>query len=427
VIIEVTKRLVAFDEASMRIIRHNANGENGDGGLMPETHDMIASVLGPGPTLNGMSGVQLEKMAGMLNEIDRTVAVRLQAWVREIFSVSNAYAIYGPENLFAMHPELVKSFWEYEEGMVSLLADVFPAITARKPYLARKKILDVLVEFVEKARYRKASPLIQQRVSINLKHGLTKKMAGHAELIMLFGIMGNAVPTTFWLLANIFSRPELLEELRCEASKAVTQEGGKRIINVAMLRSSCPLLVSTYRETLRTCANLSSVRLVLEDTMVADKYLLKKNSIVQIASGVIHVDKDVWGTDADNFNPRRFIQASSTSTADAPTEKSSNTPASLEEKTAAPLPKNVPSAAYRAFGGGSVICPGRHFAQSEIVGFAAAVLLGFDITSPSGQTLSLPQKDDSRIPLTVMKPVQDRQVLIRRRKGMEKVTWELTL
>lgn len=101
-----------------------------------------------------------------------------------------------------------------------------------------------------------------------------------------------------------------------------------------------------------------------------------------------------------------------------------------EEMSATPLPptpKNVPSAAYRPFGGGSVICPGRHFAQTEIVGFAAAVLLGFEITSLSGGTISLPQKNDSSIPLAVMKPTHDIQVKVRRRDGMEKVRWTFKL
>lgn len=145
-----------------------------------------------------------------------------------------------------MHPELVESFWEFEQGMTSLLADIFPAITARKPYLGREKILASLVEFIEKERHKKASELIQQSVSINLKHGFSVDMAGRLELILLFGILGNAVPTIFWLLANIFSRPLLLKDLRQEVTRVVTEDGTTRIIDVGLLRSSCPLLISVF-------------------------------------------------------------------------------------------------------------------------------------------------------------------------------------
>jgi cytochrome P450 len=426
VILEVTKRLVAFDKPTMDIIWQNVNREEGDEGIMPESHDMIASVLGPGPTLNNMSQVQLEIFSETIAQLipEGEAVVELHAWVREQFVMSNAKAIYGPENLFAMHPELVKDFWDFEEGMIPLLVDFWPAITARKPHRAREKILDALTEFVEKGRYKKASTLIQQRVSINLKHGLTPKMAGHGELIMLFAIVGNAVPTTFWLLANLFSRPELLAEVRQEIGKAVvtTESGGgeeeMRTIHVEKLKSVAPVLLSCYRETLRMVANLSSVRWVLSDTMIADRYLLKKDSIVQIASGVIHADEDIWGSDVAEFNPRRFITTTPEVSFSGPT---------TEKSATAPLPKNVPSAAFRAFGGGSVICPGRHFAQSEIVGFAAAVLMGFDFEKPGGGTFELPERDNSKIPFAVMKPTRECKVAISRRKGLEKVRWELEL
>ena len=425
-ILEVTKRLIAFDEPTMHIVHDNANRENGDHGLMPETHDMTSSVLGPGPILSSISSIQLEIFTNMLGQpefLGDGARTGLMEFVKNIFTTSNALAIYGPENPFVVHPDLVNDFWSYENGMLPLLADICPAITARKPYLARKRMLKGLQEFVETERYKKASTLIQQRVSINLKHGLTTKMAGNAELIMLFGIIGNAVPTTFWLLANIFSRPALLAELRQEAEKAVIRKDQEAIVSVNMLKTSCPLLVSAYRETLRTISNTSSVRYVLEDTLIANKYLLKKNSIVQIASGVIHVDENVWGADAATFNPRRFISSSSNNN----TEQFSTGSGAAGSQTATQLPKNVPSAAYRAFGGGSVICPGRHFAQNEIVGFAALMLLAFDVTTEDGGVIGLPEKDDRRIPLGVMKPAKDVRVRIRRREASEWMRWGLEL
>jgi hypothetical protein len=421
---EVTKRLVAFDRPSMDIIWNNVNREQGNKGLMPESHDMIASVLGPGPTLNNITKVQLEVFSATLGKLGPdTEVVELYSWVREVFTTSNTKAIYGPENLFAMHPELIEDFKVFEEGMLALLVDFLPAITARKPYLARQRILDGLIEFVEKERYKKASTLIQQRVSINLKHGLSKKMTGHAELIMLFAIVGNAVPTTFWLLGNLFSRPDLLAEVRQEIERAVTvtevdgREKEMRTIHVDMLKSVAPVLLSAYRETLRMVANLSSVRWILSDTLIAEKYILKKDSICQIASGVIHVDESIWGAGAGDFKPTRFMTTSEATWSGSMTEKTAT----------APLPKNVPSAAFRAFGGGSVICPGRHFAQSEIIGFVAAVVMGFNVEKPGGGAIHLPERNNEVIPLAVMKPAGECRVAIERRKGLQKVKWELEL
>ncbi|KAF2247101.1 cytochrome P450 [Trematosphaeria pertusa] len=436
-ILEVTKRLVDFDEQSMEIIRFNLDGEHGSSeGLMNESQEMIASELSPGRGLNQLSTTQLDKFSELLSDLVRgtsTLEISLMDFVKRIFTIANAYTIYGPQNPFAMHPELVHKFWDYESGMIAVMANVFPFITARKPWLARKAINEALQEFVEKGYYRTASTMIQKRVQINLKHGLTTKMAGRAELILLFGVIGNAVPTTFWFLANVFGRPALLQKIRIETSQAISStrsRDGKvkeKIINVTDLKTKCPLLVSTYRETLRTIANLASVRLVTNTHSVSapghPPYLLKKGSMIQIASGVIHGSESVWGADANSFNPTRFISSTTSSE-----QFSSETGASISaERTATALPKNVPSAAYRAFGGGSVICPGRHFAQSEILGFVALCVQMLDIEDVKGGTFDVPERDDQRIPLSVMKPVKEPQVVVKRRKGEEDVIWRLEL
>ena len=113
-----------------------------------------------------------------------------------------------------------------------------------------------------------------------------------------------------------------------------------------------------------------------------------------------------WGPDAGEFNPRRFLSASET-------EKT-------EETAIAPLHKNVPSVAYRAFGGGSVIYPARHFVQSEVVGFAEAVVMGFVFEGPDGGVIGLPKRNNGIIPLAVMKPLNECTVVIVRRNGLKK-------
>lgn len=431
-ILEVTARLIDLNEETMAVLRDNLNRENGDHGIMHESHAMVASVLSPGPILNSMSGVQFGKFSELLNEMfagDTALKISLNGFVKNVFTTANAFTIYGPKNPFALYPELVDQFWAYEAGMIPLLANIFPSVTARKPYLARKAVNAALQEFVETEMYKSASPLIQKRVAISLKYGLTTEMAGHAELIMLFGILGNAVPTTFWFLTNVFSRPELLAQIRDETAAAVSiVSPTEKIINVTKLKTACPLLVSTYREILRTIANLASVRLVVNSHTVSSttplspfpsSYLLRKGGMIQIASGVIHASESVWGPDAKSFNPTRFIFSSTN------TEQFSSATNISAERTASQLPKNVPSAAYRAFGGGSVICPGRHFAQSEILGFVALCVHMFDIEGEDGGPVPCPRRDDSRIPLSVMKPDAEPEVMIKKRTGEEGVAWGL--
>ncbi|ORY01663.1 cytochrome P450 [Clohesyomyces aquaticus] len=411
-ILEVTKRLVDFDDPSMKIITYNLDNELGHGsGLMIESHAMLDSMLSPGPDLNKLSATQLDQFSALLNDFisppSPSKTVNLMTWVKQTFTTANAFTVYGPLNPFALHPSLVSSFWRYEAGMAAVMADIFPYLTARKPWLARRAVNAALHEFVEKEHYKSASQLIQNRVSMNLRHGFTAKMAGRAELILLFGILGNAVPTTFWFLSNIFARPELLARIREETRQAITTStspspsGTEKFLSVATLKSSCPLLVSTYRETLRSIANLASVRLVTKTHTINTPpntsyppYLLKAGSMIQIASGVIHSAPSVWGPDATSFMPTRFISSSTT-------------------------------AAYRAFGGGSVICPGRHFAQSEILGFVALCVHMFEIEGLDRGVMELPVRDDERLPFSVMKPVREPIVRMRRRSGEEGWVWRL--
>ncbi|KAF1995706.1 cytochrome P450, partial [Amniculicola lignicola CBS 123094] len=394
-ILEVTKRLVGFDEKTMDVIRWNINDEEGTHeGLMLESHDMVAGELEPGPSLNELSSLQLGIFSEMLNSFlpkggtrENSVEMSLMTFVKRIFTTSNAHTIYGPQNPFVIHPSLVDKFWTYEAGMIAVMADLLPWLTARKPWLARRAINEALQEFVDKEYYKTASPMIRKRVAINLKHGLTNKMAGRAELILLFGIIGNAVPTTFWLLANIISRPELLAQLREETAAAITSSvdaiSGEMVktVDVNYLKTNCPLLVSTYRESLRLIGNLSSVRLVTNTHTISvpghRPYLLKKGIMIQIASGVIHTTESVWGHDSKCFNPERFMSTTPPSTSASPSSPANSTPP-IPTKTALPLPPSVPSAAFRAFGGGSVLCPGRHFALTEIVGFVTACIHMFD-------------------------------------------------
>ena len=58
---------------------------------------------------------------------------------------------------------------------------------------------------------------------------------------------------------------------------------------------------------------------------------------------------------------------------------------------------------------------------------AAALALGFDIEELDGGKLRSPVKDDTRIPLAVVKPVWDPKVRVKRREGWEHVRWDISV
>ena len=145
----------------------------------------------------------------------------------------------------------------------------------------------------------------------------------------------------------------------------------------------------------------ASVRKVLADTVLADKYLFAKDAIVQMPGAAIHHNPAFFGPDHQSFDPRRFLKP---------------------DPAVAKRPKRPPGA-FRVFGGGATLCPGRHFAGTEILGFVSALIMGFEVAPADGGEWKMPRTMDSRLMTAILGPVGDVEVRVERRKGWEGVRW----
>jgi cytochrome P450 len=197
----------------------------------------------------------------------------------------------------------------------------------------------------------------------------------------------------------------LLAEVREEVESIATRsEDGKNIcLDVSGLQKDCPLLISVWQETLRLAGVAVSSRVVASDVMLNDTYLLKKNSIVQIPARVMHNSPDVWGSDAHIFNGKRFL-------------KTHTTALSREQR-------KFQKQGFTPFGGGTALCPGRHFATTEILGVAATIVMGFEITGRGGAPLEVPRGKKQAMSVSMKQPEGEVEALIRRREGFEGVKW----
>ena len=413
VVSELTTRMVPGDPGADTIIKRGLESRDPEHSLLVAMHDMQIENLGPGKILDELSSTQLQEMARIVeDEIGNGVVTGLFKWLQHVVITSNMLAVYGPNNIIALDPSLEADFWVYESGLSTILIGVAPWLFAPKAYRAQRKFIDALSRWAENGYWNDASEWIKNRRNLNMKHGLSSRQAEQMELGLMFGILGNAMPTTFWLLMYIWSRPQLLRELREELERAdglVKIEDDKRIINIQAVKTHAPLLNSTLREVLRTNSPVASIRVVLEDTVIADQYLLKKGSMVQIPAQIANMDSGSWGSDAHEFNAYRFTKSVNGTITNSGADTG-------KEKTVHP-------AAFRSFGGGSSLCPGRHFAQMEIVGFTALMILGFELESAGGGLVVLPEKTSFMLPLSIYRPRRDVKVEIRRREGMENVKW----
>ena len=122
----------------------------------------------------------------------------------------------------------------------------------------------------------------------------------------------------------------------------------------------------------------ASIREVLEDTEIVTKsngassdgeahtYTLKKGGVVNMPSSMLHFNPDV-NPDPEQFIPKRFVS-----------------------KEEGGMGQNT-STSTRGFGGGASYCPGRIFAERQIVGYLAIIISKFDIWIDNERSWQLPK------------------------------------
>ena len=136
------------------------------------------------------------------------------------------------------------------------------------------------------------------------------------------------------------------------------------------------------------------------DTTISDgnhSYLLKKNSLVQIPTDVVHKAPTNWGDDATGTDYTRFLE-----------------PARGKKH---PL-------AFRSFGGAPFICPGRQIATTEVLAAVAMLVMRFDLVPVRGTYVTPPQ--NLSMFASVPPPKHDVEVFFKPREGWQG-EWEFRL
>lgn len=242
----------------------------------------------------------------------------------------------------------------------------FSSILFPKLLRARETVVASMMRYTRNGGHKTASGLVRMRFEHHHdQFGLGMEDLARGELGNTFAVLGNTTPCALWMLYHIYSDNRVLADIRREILTLVHEEHDEvgdivHSVDLAAIRTSCPILMSTFQETMRFRAVNPGPRVLLEDVLLDNRYLLKKGSMLMIPATVQHSDAAAWGDDVGEFDHMRF--------AHKPT-------------TGRKKPNRV---AFRAFGGGHILCPGRHFASNEIMVFAALMVLRFDITPTKG-------------------------------------------
>lgn len=345
--------------------------ETAEDGYLRSFARAIAPGVSPGHGLDSLSMAAVKHFAAAF---DRRAAsgpttVNLYEWLRHEIFASTMEATYGPHNPFRREIN-EKAWFELDSGIMTLLLDMFPSIFARRSLKACHALAAEFDRYFNNKKHLDGSLTVQLREKHNAAFGLDSKETAHVELGQVQASIASTAPTAFWMLWQVLTDPVVSEDCRQELNQLVrTSPDGAYTIDLADVMTACPVLVSTWQEVLRFHGISIAARVVKEDTFIDDQVLLKKGGIVLIPNAVIHTDPSLWGPTASQFNHKRFLKGTKGGEF------------------------RYPAAAFRAFGGGHVLCPGRHFASTEVLTLLSLLLLRFDIHPVEGKWTE-PEKDN---------------------------------
>ncbi|KAK6220960.1 hypothetical protein QIS74_04952 [Colletotrichum tabaci] len=351
-----------------------------EGGPEAKEFDRVQrTMLAAGPELDEMSHVATRVKLELVDKlaVDATrssgsaAEIDLFAWVRHAVSISSTEGFFGPLNPFK-NPEHETDFWTFSDKAHILIGgDFMGNLFAKEAMKARERNGQRYEEYVRLGGLEQASGLIKGRARVMEENNVSQRDVARLHIGFDIAMLANYVPTTWWAVFEIFSRPWLVEEIREEVRKAVrAQENGGFTLDLSLLKSSSPLLLSSIQEAQRLHMVHAYIREVLRDTTITvddTPQVLKKGNYVQINGIPILRSEETWGADAADFDAYRFIKM----------KKRAEVPGVA-------TPGDLPPHSFPVWGVSPHICPARWFATGGTMALIAMMVLKLDIEAAPG-------------------------------------------
>jgi hypothetical protein len=270
-----------------------------------------------------------------------------------------------------------------------------PKLFASKGIAAREVVVRAMKQYFQSGAHEGNSPLTTARYASLKDHISCDDMARFATVNGL-AIIVNLLPVAFWTVYHIFTDPQLIADIRAQVESITTDnttEQGKciRKINLHALKDA-PLLFSTVQETLRYRVTGTGPRKVMQDTIIGqDSDRLKRDSVIMIANRALHFEKVAWGPTADQFIAERFCH-------------------------------KTPAHAFRGFGGGVNLRPGKSFVMQQIAAFVVMLVARFDVLPENGKWADVGQ-DGRKMAVQIAPPDREVRVRIVPRSKAEGCEW----
>ncbi|KAI0390071.1 cytochrome P450 [Xylariaceae sp. FL0594] len=207
-------------------------------------------------------------------------------------------------------------------------------ILAKNACKARKRLVAAFVDYFGQKKYLQGGSLfLELTQKVNDKTGLSLEDKARIEVGQVAAATFNTAPGAYWCVRQVLADLVVFKDCREEVMRLVDETDGINTIDLARVRTECPLLVSTLQE----------------------------GGAVLMPNSVFHTDQSLWGPTVREFDHTRFLKTG---------QRKSTT--------------KHPAAAFRGCGGGHVLCPGRHLASTEMLALMALILVRVDVVPPGG-------------------------------------------
>ncbi|KAK3325001.1 hypothetical protein B0H66DRAFT_587854 [Apodospora peruviana] len=237
-----------------------------------DSYHTMRVALKPGPELDDMNRVMIQEIVRALNRAGTRIPSRPPP----------PRSAYGPMNPYN-DKTVADAFWEFEAGLMTVLIGFLSSLTARKPIAARDKLAETFEAYYKAGGLEQASVLAKKQYQAEVDNKVPLQDIARFEVGGSVAILVNTSPAAFWTLFFLYVRPGLLADVRVGFDACVERTGDNiNTINISNLKERCPLLLSSYKDTLRHRSMGTSVREVIEDTLLDGRWLPKKGTMLQM-------------------------------------------------------------------------------------------------------------------------------------------------
>ncbi|KAG6353408.1 hypothetical protein INS49_005589 [Diaporthe citri] len=332
-------------------------------------------------------------------------------------------------HLVRLNPNFVEDFWEYI-GHTPTISRFYPHFLAPQAYRARQRVLDAIKRWHAYARehsdYRQNGPEDpdwdeywgSKCLKVRQQWGQdTGEMDDDAlasdDLAVITATSANALPASFWNLIEIYNDRNLLGRVQHTLSETTVASDGNTAAETLPLRFdlahtlSSPLLQSVYAEVLRQRVSLFHNRAPTVGDYKLGPFTLRNGGLVCVPTNIAHNSEKAWGPGRTErplgeFWPERFLVP-------ADGKEGEGNPDTAEVR----FSTEGLDGAWIPYGGGALMCPGRHLAKIKMLGSVSVFSAYFDMEVLNGA----PCMDDAFFGMGSQPPGEPVPVRLRRKVG----------